>query len=230
MERRRDCRGSLPEERMDSEHTHEERIQRDLQVLGQEAMPEVPEREPDIRSGTTSPQSPHREAEDRGGADHGLRGRDGPGDKMFQLQRLRTHRQELSAETEVPQMRQGGPQTQGVQGGEIRMRELQADRAQSLRQEVPHDEEGTRAEDRPNREVLNAQGRRDKIKVFHANLGRGREATEPLQRMAEEEKVDVVLIQESYCYMPAWAGWSKYGGGRSDKIATMVRTGRRSIE
>jgi hypothetical protein len=95
---------------------------------------------------------------------------------------------------------------------------------------VPHDEEGTRMEDRPNREVLNAQGRRDRIKVFQANLGRGREATELLQRMAEEEKVDVVLIQESYCYMPAWAGWSKYGGGRSDKIATMVRTGRRSIE
>jgi hypothetical protein len=172
MERGRDCRGGLPEERMDSEHKHKERIQRDLQVLGQEAMPEVPEREPDIRSGTTSPQSPHREAEDRGGADHGLRGRDGPGDKMFQLQRLRTYRQELSAETEVPQMRQGRPQNQRVQSRKIGMRELQADRAQSLRQEVPHDEEGTRVEDRSNREVLNAQGLRDRIKVFQANLGR----------------------------------------------------------
>jgi hypothetical protein len=171
---------------MDSEHKHKEIIQRDLQVLGQEAMPEVPEREPDIRSGTTSPQSLHREAEDRGGADHGLRGRDGPGDKMFQLQRLRTYRQELSAETEVPQMRQGRPQNQRVQSRKIGMRELQADRAQSLRQEVPHNEEGTRVKDRPNRVVLNAQGLRDRIKVFQANLGRGREATELLQRMAEE--------------------------------------------
>jgi hypothetical protein len=85
-------------------------------------------------------------------------------------------------------------------------------------------------EDRPNREVLNTQGRPDRIKVFQVNLGRGREATELLQRMADEEKVDVVLIQESYCYMPTWAGWSKYGGGCSDKIATMVRTRRRSIE
>jgi hypothetical protein len=85
-------------------------------------------------------------------------------------------------------------------------------------------------EDRPNREVLNTQGRPDRSTVFHVNLGRGREATELLQRMADEEKVDVVLIQESYCYMPTWAGWSKYGGGCSDKIATMVRTGRRSIE
>jgi hypothetical protein len=82
----------------------------------------------------------------------------------------------------------------------------------------------------PDREVLNTQGRPDRSKVFHVNLGRGREATELLQRMADEEKVDVVLIQESYCYMPTWAGWSKYGGGCSDKIATMVRTGRRSIE
>jgi hypothetical protein len=134
-------------------------------------MPEVSEREPDIRSGTTSPQSPHREAEDRGRADHGLRGRDGPGDKMFQLQRLRTHRQELSAETEVPQMRQGGPQNQGVQGGEIRMRDLQADRAQSLRQEVPHDEEGTRVEDRPNREVLTRKGGGIELRFFRQTWG-----------------------------------------------------------
>jgi hypothetical protein len=30
--------------------------------------------------------------------------------------------------------------------------------------------------------------------------------------------------------MPTWVGWTKYGGGRTDKIATLVRTGRRSIE
>jgi hypothetical protein len=41
---------------------------------------------------------------------------------------------------------------------------------------------------------------------------------------------DVVLIQKEYCYMPTWVGWTKYGGGRTDKIATLVRTGRRSIE
>jgi hypothetical protein len=34
--------------------------------------------------------------------------------------------------------------------------------------------------------VLNTQGRPDRSKVFHVNLGRGREATELLQRMAEE--------------------------------------------
>jgi hypothetical protein len=41
---------------------------------------------------------------------------------------------------------------------------------------------------------------------------------------------DVVLIQKEYCYMPTWVGWTKYGGGRTNKIATLVRTGRRSIE
>jgi hypothetical protein len=35
---------------------------------------------------------------------------------------------------------------------------------------------------------------------------------------------DVVLIQKEYCYMPTWVGWTKYGGGRTDKIATLVRT------
>ncbi|KAH0820870.1 hypothetical protein GEV33_001921 [Tenebrio molitor] len=39
---------------------------------------------------------------------------------------------QLPAETEVPQMRQGGSQDQRMQSREIRMRELQADRAQSL--------------------------------------------------------------------------------------------------
>jgi hypothetical protein len=79
MERGGDCLGGLPEERLDSEHRHDGGIQKGLQVLGQEAMSEIPERELDIRSGITSPQSPHREAEARGEADHCLRGRDGPG-------------------------------------------------------------------------------------------------------------------------------------------------------
>jgi hypothetical protein len=66
--------------------------------------------------------------------------------------------------------------------------------------------------------------------VLQANLRRGREATDLLQRTAEENEADVVLIQEGYCYIPTWVGWTKYGGGRTDKIATLVRTGRRSIE
>jgi hypothetical protein len=66
--------------------------------------------------------------------------------------------------------------------------------------------------------------------VFQVNLGKGREATDLLQKTAEEQKADVVLIQESYCCMPTWVGWTKYGGGRTDKIATLVKTGRRSIE
>jgi hypothetical protein len=66
--------------------------------------------------------------------------------------------------------------------------------------------------------------------VLQANLGRGKEATDLLQRTAEENEADVVLIQEGYCYMPTWIGWTKYEGGRTDKIATLVRAGRRSIE
>jgi endonuclease/exonuclease/phosphatase family metal-dependent hydrolase len=69
-----------------------------------------------------------------------------------------------------------------------------------------------------NRDVRDPRGTRDKFVVLQANLGRGREATDLLQRTAEEE------------YMPTWVGWTKYGGGRTDKIATLVRTGRRSIE
>jgi hypothetical protein len=96
---------------------------------------------------------------------------------------------------------------------------------------IPEDDT---AEGEQNRKDLNGTGEyshntRDNLVVFQVNLGRGREATD-LQKTAEEQKADVVLIQESYCYMPTWVGWTKYGGGRTDKIATLVRTGRRSIE
>jgi hypothetical protein len=80
------------------------------------------------------------------------------------------------------------------------------------------------------RDVRDPKETRDKFVVLQANLGRGREATDLLQRTAEENEADVVLIQEEYCYMPTWVGWTKYGGGRTNKIATLVRTGRRSIE
>jgi hypothetical protein len=101
-------------------------------------------------------------------------------------------------------------------------------------QEVPRIPEDDAAEGEQNRKDLNGTGEyshntRDNLVVFQVNLGRGREATD-LQKTAEEQKADVVLIQESYCYMPTWVGWTKYGGGRTDKIATLVRTGRRSIE
>jgi hypothetical protein len=100
---------------------------------------------------------------------------------------------------------------------------------------VPRTPEEDAAEGEQNREDLNGTGEyshnaRDKLVVFQVNLGKGREATDLLQKTAEEQKADVVLIQESYCYMPTWVGWTKYGGGRTDKIATLVRTGRRSIE
>jgi hypothetical protein len=73
MERGGDCRGGFLEERLDPEHRHNGRIQGGLKVPGQEAVSKVTEGEPDVRGGTTTPQSPHREAQDRGGADHGLR-------------------------------------------------------------------------------------------------------------------------------------------------------------
>jgi hypothetical protein len=73
MERGGDCRGGFLGERLDPEHRHNGRIQGGLKVPGQEAVSKVTEGEPDVRGGTTTPQSPHREAQDRGGADHGLR-------------------------------------------------------------------------------------------------------------------------------------------------------------
>jgi hypothetical protein len=80
------------------------------------------------------------------------------------------------------------------------------------------------------RDVRDPRGTLDKFVVLQANLGRGKEATDLLQRTAEENEADVELIQEGYCYMPTWVGWAKYEGGRTDKIATLVRAGRRSIE
>jgi hypothetical protein len=80
------------------------------------------------------------------------------------------------------------------------------------------------------RDVRDPRGTQDKFVVLQANLGRGKEATDLLQRTAEENEADVVLIQEGYCYMPTWIGWTKYEGGRTDKIATLVRAGRRFIE
>ncbi|KAJ3617279.1 hypothetical protein MTP99_007373 [Tenebrio molitor] len=80
------------------------------------------------------------------------------------------------------------------------------------------------------RDVRDPRGTQDKFVVLQANLGRGKEATDLLQRTAEENEADVELIQEGYCYMPTWVGWAKYEGGRTDKIATLVRAGRRSIE
>jgi hypothetical protein len=133
---------------------------------------QVTEGEPDFRGGTTPPHCLHREAEDHGGADHGLRRGDGPGDTLLQLQRPGTHPQKLQAEAEMPQMRQGGSQDQGMQGREIGMRELQTDRAQSLRQEVSPAEEGARMEDRPNREVLN-DGRKNTERMSEKKEGSG---------------------------------------------------------
>jgi hypothetical protein len=132
---------------------------------------QVTEGEPDVRGGTTPPHCLHREA-DHGGADHGLRRGDGPGDTLLQLQRPGTHRQKLQAEAEMPQMRQGGSQDQGMQGREIGMRELQTDRAQSLRQEVSPAEEGARMEDRPTREVLN-DGRKNTGRMSEKKEGSG---------------------------------------------------------
>jgi hypothetical protein len=80
------------------------------------------------------------------------------------------------------------------------------------------------------RDVRDPRGTQDKFVVLQANLGRGKEATDLLQKTAEENEADVELIQEGYCYMPTWVGWTKYEGGRTDKIATLVRAGRRSIE
>jgi hypothetical protein len=122
----------------------------------------------------------------------------------------------------------GGQEVPELRQGQERANELRRDG-----QEVPRIPEDDAAEGEQNRKDLNGTGEyshntRDNLVVFQVNLGRGREATD-LQKTAEEQK-DVVLIQESYCYMPTWVGWTKYGGGRTDKIATLVRTGRRSIE
>jgi hypothetical protein len=139
----------------------------------------------------------------------------------------------------------GSTHQEGLQGREeelpeLRQRGTEGSEPPSHRQMVPGvpTEAGNQSRqdstqlsrEEENRDVRDPRGTRDKLVVLQANLGRGREATDLLQRTAEENEADVVLIQEGYCYIPTWVGWTKYGGGRTDKIATLVRTGRRSIE
>jgi hypothetical protein len=164
--------------------------------------------------------------------------------RCFNLSRLRPSEEGLQAGVDLLQVR-GSAHQEGLQGREeelpeLRQRGTEGSEPPSHRQMVPGvpTEAGNQSRqdstqlsrEEENRDVRDPRGTRDKFVVLQANLGRGREATDLLQRTAEENEADVVLIQEGYCYIPTWVGWTKYGGGRTDKIATLVRTGRRSIE
>jgi hypothetical protein len=203
----------------------------------------VPEREAaehGLRRGTENPPRGNGERKGRRRPDPLLRNGGDPGEAVLQVPSFRPHSEGVQEQGAVLQVLQEGHRKSECTAEAkrcpncVRARRGQRNHGATDRKCPEDDAEDDAAEGEQNRKDLNGTGEyshntRDNLVVFQVNLGRGREATD-LQKTAEEQKADVVLIQESYCYMPTWVGWTKYGGGRTDKIATLVRTGRRSIE
>jgi hypothetical protein len=240
LERRRGGGGRPPKERLAARRTAAGRVPEELRVPHQEEVPEREAAEHGLRRGTEHPPRGNGERKGRRRPDPLLRNGGDPREAVLQVPSFRPHGEGVQEQGAVLQVRERGPPEERVRGGGQEVPELhqgQEGANEPLRdgQEVPRTPEEDAAEGEQNREDLNGTGEyshnaRDKLVVFQVNLGKGWEATDLLQKTAEEQKADVVLIQESYCYMPTWVGWTKYGGGRTDKIATLVRTGRRSIE
>jgi hypothetical protein len=240
LERRIGGGGRLPKERLAARRTAAGRVPEELRVPHQEEVPEREAAEHGLRRGTENPPRGNGERKSRRRPDPLLRNGGDPREAVLQVPSFRPHGEGVQEQGAVLQVRERGPPEERVRGGGQEVPELhqgQEGANEPLRdgQEVPRTPEEDAAEGEQNREDLNGTGEyshnaRDKLVVFQVNLGKGREATDLLQKTAEEQKADVVFIQESYCYMPTWVGWTKYGGGRTDKIATLVRTGRRSIE
>jgi hypothetical protein len=214
--------GHLGEKRMDPDGKDQRAIHRGGESALEESLQgsQQTERRPD--NGRKNAGRMFEKEEGSGGADLLLDGRKIRGEPVLQLSRLRPSEEGLQAGVDLLQVR-GSAHQEGLQGRkeelpELRQRGTEGSEPPSHRQMVPGvpTEAGNQSRqdstqlsrEEENRDVRDPRGTRDKFVVLQANLGRGREATDLLQ---------------------AWVGWT-YGGGRTDKIATLVRTGRRSIE
>jgi hypothetical protein len=115
---------------------------------------------------------------------------------VLQVPSFRPHGEGVQEQGAVLQVRERGPPEERVRGGGQEVPELhqgQEGANEPLRdgQEVPRTPEEDAAEGEQNREDLNGTGEyshnaRDKLVVFQVNLGKGREATDLLQKTAEE--------------------------------------------
>jgi hypothetical protein len=231
LERRRGGGGRPPKERLAARRTTAGRVPEELRIPHQEEVPEREAAEHGLRRGTENP--PRRDGERKGRRrpDPLLRNGGDPGEAVLQVPSFRPHGEGVQEQGAVLQVRERGPPEERVRGGGQEMSELhqgQEGANEPLRdgQEVPRTPEEDAAEGEQNREDLNGTGEyshnaRDKLVVFQVNLGKGREATDLLQKTA-----DGVLIQESYCYMPTWVGYGPITPGphRQDRYVGQDRT------
>jgi hypothetical protein len=207
LEHRRGGGGRPPKERLTAQRTAAGRVPEKLRVPHQEVVPKRESAEHGLRRGTQNPPRGNGERKGRCRYDPLLRDGGDPGEEVFQVPSFRPHSEGVQEQGAVLQVRERGPPEERLHGGGQEVPELRQDQEgvnEPLRdgQEVPRIPEDDAAEGEQNREDLNGIGEysyntRDNLLVFQVNLGRGREATDLLQKTAEEQKADVVLIQES---------------------------------
>jgi hypothetical protein len=207
LEHRRGGGGRPPKERLTAQRTAAGRVPEKLRVPHQEVVPKRESAEHGLRRGTQNPPRGNGERKGRCRYDPLLRDGGDPGEEVFQVPSFRPHSEGVQEQGAVLQVRERGPPEERLHGGGQEVPELRQDQEgvnEPLRdgQEVPRIPEDDAAEGEQNREDLNGIGEysyntRDNLLVFQVNLGRGREATDLLQKTAEEQNADVVLIQES---------------------------------
>jgi endonuclease/exonuclease/phosphatase (EEP) superfamily protein YafD len=66
-------------------------------------------------------------------------------------------------------------------------------------------------------------GRHLTMKTIQVNLGRGKAAMALLQTKIQEEKVDVLMIQEPFHTLGNWANAQTFGGREKTKVLTVIR-------
>jgi hypothetical protein len=191
--------GHLGEKRMDPDGKDQRAIHRGGESALEESLqgPQQTERRPD--NGRKNAGRMFEKEEGSGGADLLLDGRKIRGEPVLQLSRLRPSEEGLQAGVDLLQVR-GSAHQEGLQGREeelpeLRQRGTEGSEPPSHRQMVPGvpTEAGNQSRqdstqlsrEEENRDVRDPRGTRDKFVVLQANLGRGREATDLLQRTAE---------------------------------------------
>jgi hypothetical protein len=188
--------GHLGEKRMDPDGKDQRAIHRGGESALEESLQgsQQTERRPD--NGRKNAGRMFEKEEGSGGADLLLDGRKIRGEPVLQLSRLRPSEEGLQAGVDLLQVR-GSAHQEGLQGRkeelpELRQRGTEGSEPPSHRQMVPGvpTEAGNQSRqdstqlsrEEENRDVRDPRGTRDKFVVLQANLGRGREATDLLQR------------------------------------------------
>lgn len=68
-----------------------------------------------------------------------------------------------------------------------------------------------------------------KIRILQANVGRGREATEAVKRMAHERRADVICVTEPYHNLRVWNELGIWYGTEDAKTGVVIVKGIREV-